>query len=58
MKIGFIGLGTMGAQEAKRRHGGREGELHVVKLLEEKTHTAVRAPGDWPAPWERTRKPS
>ncbi|MEE9301229.1 MAG: NAD(P)-dependent oxidoreductase [Alphaproteobacteria bacterium] len=45
-------------RQAKRRYGGQEGELHVVKLLEEKTHTPLRVPGDWPAPWERTRKPS
>lgn len=37
---------------ARKKYGGRMGELHVVKLLEDATGTSLEVPGDWPAPWE------
>jgi 3-hydroxyisobutyrate dehydrogenase len=38
---------------AKTRYGGTEGELQVVRRLEDDTGTSLRLEGDWPPPWEQ-----
>lgn len=39
-------------EKARVTYGGKSGELHVAKLIEDATGTSLRVDGHWVAPWE------
>ena len=64
MKVGFIGLGNMGApmdiillacekfEKARNNFGGSAAELLVCKQIEEDSKTNLRVKRDWKKHWE------
>jgi 3-hydroxyisobutyrate dehydrogenase len=39
-------------QRARQTYGGKAGELHVCKLIEDAAGIDLRVEGDWPKPWD------